>query len=372
MPLLISDDRLLNSKHQKYLERHLAILPSKYQDNEANKLAIVTYALIGLNVLGVDTSEKYKSSKNWLSNHYREVDYGGSCLLAGFVPSTSINIDSIPSLSLINTLFGLWSLACLGQEENMYDEVDKERICRFVSHCQVESGSFVSSFDVTPLDGCHTSSIDPTDLRYTYAAIAILHLMGCRRSKDFEKYISLQSILANISDQACAQGGFGQYCEPHAGFTSCALSILHMLGDQWSILTPTFYETTVHWLLERQVSSQGSTTSMAEGNENYDLADHGGFQGRENKFADTCYCFWALNSLSILEDQCSARFDKHDLLFNYLLDTTQNNLIGGFAKNNEDDPDLYHTCLGLAALALRGGNFNGPLFLPKDISLSIS
>ncbi|CEP61377.1 protein geranylgeranyltransferase type I subunit CDC43 LALA0_S03e01508g [Lachancea lanzarotensis] len=358
-------------KHQKYFERHLLILPSKYQDNEPNKLAIVAYSLIGLNILGIDTSKKYQNSKAWLLKHQQCARYDGFSI-AGFIPSISIHIEENPSFSLMSTLFGLWCIICLEEDglDSYHEELDVAGICRFVSKCQSENGSFVSSFDTLASGRILASSIDPTDLRYAYAAVTILYLMGCRNTQDFGRYISVEKLMVFINAQACGSG-FGQYGEPHAGLTSCALSILDMLGDQWSTLPSPFFERTIDWLLHRQVSSQGSMTLMTNSNECYDIDDHGGFQGRENKFADTCYCFWCLNSLNILQKRIETKFDRGDILSEYLLEKTQSKLLGGFAKNNENDPDLYHSCLGLAALALNSGEFDGTVFLPKRLSRRI-
>ncbi|SCV00807.1 LAME_0G12112g1_1 [Lachancea meyersii CBS 8951] len=364
----IAAERLARQKHQKYFERHLLILPSKYQDNEPNKLAIVTYALIGLSILGVDTSKKYQGSIAWLLEHQRHVSYE-ECSIAGFIPSLSTNIEEAPSLSLMSTLFGLWGLICLGaRDSSVFKDIDLQGIGQFVSKCQCDNGSFVSNFDVLPSSEIHRSCIDPTDLRYSYAAVTILHLIGCRKSEDFSRYISIENLIEFIKTQTGVNGGFGQYNEAHAGLTSCALSILDMLNDQWDCLSARFFEQTAEWLLQRQVSNQGAMTLMIDKNECYDPEDQGGFQGRENKFADTCYGFWCLNSLSILQAHTDVKFDCGNALSDYLLDSTQNKLLGGFAKNNEDDPDLYHSCLGLAALSLNADEFNGTLFLPRQLS----
>jgi geranylgeranyl transferase type-1 subunit beta len=73
-----------------------------------------------------------------------------------------------------------------------------------------------------------------------------------------------------------------------------------------------------------------------------------GFNGRANKIADTCYCYWVSASLEIvgqgkLIDSESAR--------RFLLDHTQHR-IGGFGKEPGYPPDLYHSYLGLATLAM--------------------
>ena len=112
----------------------------------------------------------------------------------------------------------------------------------------------------------------------------------------------------------------------------------------------------------------------------------GGFSGRCNKVADTCYAFWAGASLkvSLLHGQllelitlianhlCNplqilGALDLVNIEYiqAYLLEKTQHMVLGGFGKMPGDLPDIYHAYMGLAALSLinghkRDGNYIGP------------
>lgn len=79
--------------------------------------------------------------------------------------------------------------------------------------------------------------------------------------------------------------------------------------------------------------------------------DCAGMNGRTNKVADTCYAWWAGASLHLL-----GKPDLYDrkAIRHYLLEKTQHSVLGGFGKFPGDLPDLYHSCLGLAALSLAG------------------
>jgi geranylgeranyl transferase type-1 subunit beta len=99
---------------------------------------------------------------------------------------------------------------------------------------------------------------------------------------------------------------------------------------------------------------------------------HVGFNGRCNKVADTCYTWWVLGSLSVLGVLGNGH-DGHDgpapdnsvnrnntvdpaalrAQRDFLLDKTQH-AVGGFGKRPGDPPDIYHSSLGLAALATMG------------------
>ncbi|MCJ1286910.1 Geranylgeranyl transferase type-1 subunit beta [Xylographa opegraphella] len=72
-----------------------------------------------------------------------------------------------------------------------------------------------------------------------------------------------------------------------------------------------------------------------------------GFSGRCNKFADTCYSWWAGSTLIMLQ---KAHLLSFDAIRRYLLEKTQH-IVGGFGKLPGDPPDILHSYLGLAALA---------------------
>ena len=73
-----------------------------------------------------------------------------------------------------------------------------------------------------------------------------------------------------------------------------------------------------------------------------------GFNGRTNKMADTCYCYWNLGTLEILGlTHCANR----ESVKRYLCEKTQHR-IGGFSKAPGEHADLMHSYLGLGALAV--------------------
>lgn len=76
-----------------------------------------------------------------------------------------------------------------------------------------------------------------------------------------------------------------------------------------------------------------------------------GMNGRTGKVADTCYAWWTEASLHML-GQPNLYNDR--AVSTYLLEKTQHPVLGGFGKFPGDLPDLYHSCLGLAALGLIG------------------
>lgn len=358
-------------KTVKFIERHLSLLPSQMQCNDVNKMAIIFYSLVSLSALGIDVQSKYNQYSEWIRGHYIKfaVDSEDKYKIGGFSGSLTVVMPNVRTISLPSTLFALLTLLVIDDNSILVDTKLKSEIGRFVSRCQIKShGGFVSTLDY------HTSEpspVDSHDLRFSYIAVSILYIIGCRTVEEFGSFIDVDKLLEFISKRQCDSGAYGEDGEPHAGYTSCALSTLYLL-NKLDTLPKNFKDETIEWLVMRQVSSEGCMSFQDGLNESYDSADFGGFQGRENKFADTCYAFWCLNSLKILTGDEWKHLVKTELVENYLTYTTENKLVGGYQKNNESDPDLYHTCLGIAAMELIHGNFNGPLCIPAKVATNFN
>jgi len=117
-----------------------------------------------------------------------------------------------------------------------------------------------------------------------------------------------------------------------------------------------------------------------------------GFNGRCNKVADTCYCWWVAGTLKVRYTLC---YDTLSVLVpclscvemlghsglvqrgpsrRFMLTQTEH-LIGGFSKYPGGPPDLYHAYLGLAALATMEEpslkEFDAPLCVSTETVLKI-
>lgn len=172
-------------------------------------------------------------------------------------------------------------------------------------------------------------------------------------------------MIQHIKNTQSFQGGIGQgqtgnVTEPHSGLTYCGLSALKNVNE----LDEKEWEKTLGWLVGRQCDER----SQPNDEESQDKESHskddeassseeevdpqtGGFNGRVGKLADTCYSFWVGASLACLGgvDYVSANLARE-----YLLDHTQNVLLGGFGKTPGDIPDPLHSYLGLCALSVLG------------------
>lgn len=157
------------------------------------------------------------------------------------------------------------------------------------------------------------------------------------------------------------------YNEPHAGYTFCALGALALTG-QLNVHHPAVdIDGTIRWLVDRQtdlvdpdglldsefVGKVMPGSSLDQSRDELRLPDPlaaAGMNGRLNKVADTCYCWWVSASLGMLGQ---GRLVNKPALRRYLLQLTQHPFMGGFCKfPDEKYADIYHSFMGLAALSL--------------------
>ena len=128
-----------------------------------------------------------------------------------------------------------------------------------------------------------------------------------------------------------------------------------------------------------EIDGKNTTTSIANSEQEPD-EDHSslatsmpaGFNGRPNKVADTCYAFWNCGALAVLNQEHLVPFQP---LRRYLLEEVQH-AVGGFGKEPGGKPDLLHSYLGLATLAVYGEKtlkeFDSVLCCSTDIRTRLS
>ena len=226
-----------------------------------------------------------------------------------------------------------------------------------------------------------------SDCRFLYCACAIAFILG-----GVAEHIDLPKVQSYIRSCLSYDGGIGLVPgqESHGGSTYTALAGLGLCAEGLDevLNVEERLGTTDHaiakWCLARQMEEWGDETVGTVGN--------GGFQGRLNKVADTCYTFWVLGALQILDqgerggggggggggEKSAATptwldmFDRDAIRF-FLLDEdngTHDHLRGGFGKTPGALPDILHSYYGVCGLALIGHEKDA--ILPLDASLSIS
>ena len=334
-------------KHVRYFEMCLASFPLQVESEDANKLALVYFCLQGLQILRhLDFSESDRAG--YSQYIYSFLITMGS--LQGFRPSRTFNIDGnerepgeksydMPSISA--TFFALVSLLAL--ELDYTKRIDRQKILKFVNSCQIRDGPDKGAFRPT-LDVNGTAYGD-ADMRTTYMAVGIGRLCNLIDNLD------VPSITRYVTSRVSFNGGLSSsaYCEPHAGFTFCGLATLKLLNYDFG--SANWTANTLHWLVDRQVNYLNEIYSNLPPYPSWNQEDDGGFNGRDNKFADTCYSWWCTGSMHVMNPHYLGLANIPEAT-KYLLGRTQNRLLGGFGKSHELRPDPLHTFLALASLAL--------------------
>lgn len=315
-------------RHVRFHQRLIGILPAKYQVEDPNKIAILFFSLCSLSLLSESlpiTRDERSQLIQMIYNQMVETD-----IYCSFVPSYSL----YPHGSTLSaTCFALQSLLIL---EDDLTKINVNKLETFVVHCQQTNGGFTNS----------PNQNGDIDLRFSMLAMTIIKIIKCNFSR-----IDVDSMTTYISSTQAVEGGFGsdEGGESHAGLTFCAVDALSISSKLSLPSSPSIdNERLLNFLALRQINYCERELNL---NEYADYEDQGGFNGRLNKYADTCYLFWCIGSLSLLG---KPNLINKEAAMNFLLDKTQNRAIGGFNKTSDPDdyPDPLHSFLGLACLSL--------------------
>lgn len=330
----MNTEELLIQRHKKYFNLTLGLLPAHIQKEDSNKLLLVYCSLGGLSLLGYEFRDTERTDYiDFIYSHLVSTGEGFRGSSTHQLPEKSVGYRYDPP-TIANTYSALCCLAMLS--DKFWLRLNKQKIMNWVVRCQRPDGSFASLLD---LDG---KPYGDGDLRQCYMALAIRRML---RYQDDANDIDLDNCESYIRASAVYDGGLGSY-ESHAGYTFCGLAALNLIGR----IVPDEWEQTIDWLAHRQIGYSEYNRELLE-YEFCDANDQGGHNGRDNKFGDTCYSFWVTGSLSLLGRESIVDAPQ---LTNYLLGMTQNTIVGGFAKTEEDNPDPYHSFLALCALSLIG------------------
>lgn len=323
------------------------------------------------------------------------------------------------------TYFALLLLALLAEENDDYEKsasgafagINRIATLQWLRRLQRPDGSFGEIvYDAPPLPGQEKNEKGSVamiaggkDMRYCYLAAAVRWMLRGELSPshpDFVEDIDVPALVAHIRRGQTYDGGFAESCahESHAGYGYCAVAALALLDrpleggvdnkKEGKMSSKAINEGIanrkgfVSWLASRQFAYLGSEDEADDDEDedddpataNFRIAELSlsdsttmpqliGFNGRCNKVADTCYTWWTLGSLAVLDlpkddspDPAATQAQRR-----FLLEKTQH-IIGGFGKHPGSPPDVGHACLGLAALATMGD----PALKKLDASLCVS
>ncbi|KAI5848654.1 terpenoid cyclases/protein prenyltransferase alpha-alpha toroid [Morchella snyderi] len=355
-------------KHVSYWLRCLkTCLPTDYTSTDLNRLTLGFFTIAALDLLGaLSTSTSLEERAGWIDwIYHNQLPSGGfrgspATFLYGAAPHW--DPPNLPA-----SFFALVTLISLG--DNL-ERVEKKGLLALLPKMQRSDGSFGEWL------GPDDEVVGSSDMRFIYCACAIRWILKGRNGDGIVegvKDIDVDRCVSYIASAETYDHGISEkpFGEAHAGHTYCAISALSLLNR----LKPTdtgisSSDNIVRWLVSRQIPFEArdgydeeeieelitegteetrlQATHVEAGADNHPL--WAGFNGRCGKRGDTCYSFWVGGSLDVLK-----KLHLIDVKANrrFLLEKTQH-FIGGFAKlpGPGVPPDIMHSFLGLAALAL--------------------
>ncbi|PGH14841.1 hypothetical protein AJ80_05767 [Polytolypa hystricis UAMH7299] len=383
---------LRKDRQVKYFLRCLkTFLPQPYTANDSSRMTLGFFIIAGLDLLDVlDTKLSPAERQGYIDWIYHcQVPSGGFRGFTGTHFGNERRTDENECWDPANvpaTFFALAILLILGDD---LSRVERKGSLNWLRSVQRQDGSFGEVL------GTEGKVEGGRDLRFCCCAAGVRYIL---RGKDTEYLKDIQDIdvdglVSYIDSCQTYDGGFAQapLNESHAGLTYCAVATLSFLGRTPPALHPgtTRFEELVQWLSYRQTTQleedddddDDSQETSADSQESSRLLtpqtppelsvddtisaladlqlaserpleelNWAGFNGRVNKIADTCYCFWVTGALSMLDrlnviDSTASR--------RFLLEKTQH-VIGGFGKGAGEIPDVLHSYLGLVSLSLTG------------------
>lgn len=366
MPNVINSDelasRLETKKHISFLLRCLRMLPHPYTSADDQRMTLGYFAISGLDLLNATDRIPADERLELISWVYeQQIPTGG---FRGS-PSSTFSPSASSTTGTANIAMTYAALLILSILQDDFSRLDRKALLRFIVALRGENGGFAAEEQVV-------GGMVDRDPRFTYCAIAICSMLGQWEGVD------VGAARGYLKGCQRYDGGFGasEVHEAHAGMTYCCVAGLHLLPQEEAVWEKR--DEALAWLVHRQVApvtpslesastnshdDQEASTSDSEDNDDDDEARlSGGFQGRPAKLPpDVCYSFWNGAALALLE--------QHDLIdsitdASYVLSAQSK--VGGIAKIPGDHPDLLHTYLGMASLALHQSREAGAVEASND------
>ncbi|EME80437.1 uncharacterized protein MYCFIDRAFT_32005, partial [Pseudocercospora fijiensis CIRAD86] len=367
-------------RHVAYWTRCLkTYLPHHYTGNESNRMYLAFFILSALDLLDSWTVVAHEQERNDYINwiyHCQHPD-GGFRMWPGtdFGALRNGSNAKWDPANVPATYFALSALLASGDD---LERVKRRKTLEWIQKMQRDDGSFGE----TLVDGNVEGGMDP---RFGYCAAGIRYILRGDTEGPLKidhamiDDIDIDALVRCITLAESYDGGIADqpFHEPHAGYEFCALGALNFVNRLQTPATasldksrhhgPSDPNMTIRWLVERQTDMEEPEDEVdpdpmaGELHQSPDKSiptapfgpepQEAGMNGRMNKAADTCYAWWAGASFFMMDQP---RLFNHIALKRYLLGKTQHPALGGFGKFPGDLPDLYHSCLGLAALGMIG------------------
>ncbi|KAJ2999633.1 Geranylgeranyl transferase type-1 subunit beta [Globomyces sp. JEL0801] len=297
--------------HQRYFNLNLQLLPSHYTSADTSRMTLAFFCLSGLDLLGVTYPHK-QNAINWVYSLLIQGDLsgfrGGSGDGCQFDPTNSSPASAYDKPHLAMTYTALLTLLILGDD---LKRVNKTAILNTLKKCQQPNGSFSPTTDAN----------DEADMRFLYCACTISYILNDWSAIDIKMALNFIKSCQNYD------GAFGT-CP--SGSTYCAVASLTLMKRVDFI----HRDKLILWLLSRQHED------------------------------DTCYAYWIGGSLEMLGAYSFVQIDELEKF----LETTKSRF-GGYGKVPDSYPDVMHSYMGLAGLAIAGKSELSKFYSPLGVSL---
>ncbi|KAM0339910.1 hypothetical protein ACHAPU_010742 [Fusarium lateritium] len=363
-----SNPSLDKQQHIKYWQRcYKTYLPSPYTAYDSTRLTFACFTVSALDLLSVPLSPSDRAAiRRWvLSLQHPE---GGFCGSSTHVLPGQEAFKGTANIAATFFALILLGLAAENEDEarSAFKGVDRTRLLKWLRALQRKDGSFGQNF-------WNGEIVGGRDMRHSYLASCIRWMLrGDVKEGDGEwvEDLDIEEMVGHVKRGQTYDGGVAESSkhESHAGYAYCAIGALSLLDRPLDSASPhppeqalkegiPDREGLIQFLASRSFPYLVKEEEDDEVEENFlepkaGEIDYGhvGFNGRWNKKADTCYCWWVGGTLAMLGNSSIINVNPSR---RYLLDVTQHR-IGGFSKAVGGPPDMYHSYLGLAALATMG------------------
>ncbi|EWG44824.1 protein farnesyltransferase/geranylgeranyltransferase type-1 subunit alpha [Fusarium verticillioides 7600] len=311
------DPLLDKQQHIKYWQRcHKTYLPSPYTAYDSTRLTFACFTISALDLLSVPLTHTERAAIRWwvLSLQHPEGGFCGSSTHALPAQEAYKGTANIAATFFALVLLGL---AADGEDEarTAFSGVDRVRLLKWLNMLQRKDGSFGQVF----WDG---KILGGRDMRHSYLASCIRWMLRGDVKEGDEGWVedlNIDEMIAHINRGQTYDGGVAESSqhESHAGYAYCAIGALSLLDRPLDFTTPHPPEEALkrgvpnrdgllHFLASRPFAYLAKEEEEDEAEENFleskagelDLG-HIGFNGRWNKKADTCYCWWVGGTLEV-------------------------------------------------------------------------
>lgn len=327
-------------KHVRYWRMCANVLPDAYQSSDASRMFLGFFIVAAFDLLDVLHNDYNGKQIVTAEDRQKWIDWIYGCQVPdgqgfrGFTGTDLLDRRRTDNRqwdpgNLPNTFFALAALLVLGDD---LGRVRRRECLEWLPRLQRSDGSFGEILG--PGGGIEGGR----DLRYCCCAAGIAYMLSDPREQPYSPAFDEEGLVDYILNCQDYAGGFGEspLREPHSGLNYCAIGTLEFLsrlngtGSKRARNALRNQDLCVRWLLERQ-----TTFLYEEQPESEDEASNGdaekeqqtfmdtktaqsstyepepapvvGFNGRDNKIADTCYCFWNSGTLAVglnLDTEC--------------------------------------------------------------------